>query len=161
MPTSIRLCWIIHQVWKMYSASGTWTQSKHLVIQIAACLLACVFFIPLIHWSLNSPPPPPPFPCHLQPYGTEPGQRDKHFPWQRQLQFPFTCVPCVTAWFLSPFRAEWFSVAQAVMSPLYTICAAINRRFALRQQNFCRQFDVKALKPQLTNYLLPFIAFIL
>lgn len=96
---------------------------------------AVVFFVPPTD-------PPATVLCRLQPYGTEPRQRDKHLSMTTRAPISIYLSACITARVLSPFfRLMWFSLAWAVMSPLYTICTAKNRGVALRQQIFFLQAD--------------------
>lgn len=124
-PTSIRFCWIIHEVRKciLYLAlthrANIWsTKLQHVLLAPYLCF-----------WSSTDPLVGDFFflPSQIQPYGTKPGHRDKHFPWQCQCEFPFTCVSALQ-WVCAPSQLRWFPVAHTVIRPLYTICQAINRR---------------------------------
>lgn len=135
MPTSIRFCWIIHEVRKfiLYLAhahrANIWsTKLQHVFWH---CIFVSV--LPLICWF-----PTFSLPSHIQPYGTEPGHCDKYFPWQCQHEFPFTC-------------ARVCGCVRSLPSEVIPICShsyqtvAITRNLSGYKSLFLSQGDAKTL----------------
>lgn len=138
----------------MCSVSGTWTQSKHLVIQTAACFLQCFFFfctphdppatlfcffLPFLSWAVSS---------HM---AQGPDNVTNIFPWQRWLRFPFTSVRESSPPFLG--RSDSHLLEQ--LWAHYTQSAPRKiEELQLRQQIFfAGRLMWEALRSQLTNYL--------
>lgn len=116
----------------MHSVSGTYTKQTFGHPNCNMFFGMC-FFFPWStgHWLFS---PFQVISSHMAP------SLDKHFPWQCQHEFPFTCVFVIQR-VCVPSQVRWFPVVHTVIRPLYTICHAMNRRW--RRDSIVLQIDGK------------------
>lgn len=153
----------------MCSVSGTWTQSKHLVNQTTACFLSCLWPHLPAHQSKGSYVlfiSAPAFLSRLQPYGTEPRQRDKHLSMTTPPPISIHLCARITPQVLSSILGGSDSHLPQQFWAYHTQSALLKiEEFHWGSRSFffliffAGRLMQKALKPQLTNDLFPLIAF--